>query len=51
MNRDQEIKDVAAQLEELLDDLRENVAALTEILAPPPDPPGAAPEETQHEPA
>lgn len=45
MSRDSEARELAAQLEALLDDLRGNVTALSAILAPP-DPPGAAEEET-----
>jgi hypothetical protein len=38
VSRDKDIRDVAAQLEGLLDDLRGNVAALNSILTRP-DPP------------
>ena len=40
MNKDQEIRQVAAELDGLLDTLRDNVTALNAILtrpAPPPD--------------
>jgi hypothetical protein len=48
VSRDSEVRDAAAQLEGLLDALRENVAALNAILTPPP---GPAREETAREPA
>jgi hypothetical protein len=50
VNRDKEVRDVAARLEDLLDELRGNVEALSAILTPP-DPPRTASEETGHEPA
>lgn len=45
MSRNSEAREVAAQLEALLDDLSSNIEALSAILAPT-DPPGAAEEET-----
>ena len=47
MNRDKEIQDVAAQLEALLDDLRDSVQALSAILAPPAAPLGPEQESTR----
>lgn len=49
MSRDREVAAIAAELESLLDELRDNVTSLNAILAP--DPPGAAQEEAAHEPA
>lgn len=47
MSRDSDVRDVAARLESLLDDLQANVAALNAILTPP----GPERQEATREPA